>query len=351
VPKEVTKSFDSSFARELIAWQLAQGRHDLPWQHDRTAYRVWLSEIMLQQTQVSTVIERYQAFLRRFPTIFELANAHVDDVLAEWSGLGYYTRARNLHLCAQRVVHEYQGVFPDAVDELEKLPGIGRSTAAAIVVFAYGKKAAILDGNVKRVLARIWGIEDDLTKTSHLKSVWSLAESLLPDDENGVVPYTQGLMDFGATACTPATPICITEAAICPFMRRCKAFKQGRVLDLPLKARSIKVEHLNMDWLVVFERNRFVLEKRINRGIWEGLWCFPETLPFKWVEEERYSPIKHVLTHRRMSIRPIRVKPKTTSLKLSDDFRWVSTEEALALGLPKPVKDFLQQLSRVRDVA
>lgn len=345
------KIVDSSFSTELIAWQRAQGRHDLPWQHDRTAYRVWLSEIMLQQTQVSTVVERYQAILRRFPTIFDLANAHVDEVLAEWSGLGYYTRARNLHLCAQRVVHEYQGIFPDTVNELEKLPGIGKSTAAAIAVFAYGKKAAILDGNVKRVLARIWGVEDDLTKASHLKNLWALAEGLLPEAESGVVSYTQGLMDFGATACTPATPICITETAICPFMKKCIAFKRGRVLELPLKARPIKVEHLHMDWLVVREQNRFVLEKRINRGIWEGLWCFPESLPFQWVEQERYSPIKHVLTHRRMSIQPIRVKPKSTSGKLADAFRWVSIEEALTMGLPKPVKDFLLRLSRVRDVS
>ena len=347
----MTKSFDASFSTELIAWQRAQGRHDLPWQHDRTAYRVWLSEVMLQQTQVSTVIERYQEMLHRFPSIFDLANAHIDEVLAQWSGLGYYTRARNLHLCAQRVVYDYGGVFPDTVEELQKLPGIGKSTAAAIAVFAYGKKAAILDGNVKRVLARIWGIEDDLSKAFHLKRLWSLAESLLPESEQGLVPYTQGLMDFGATACTPAAPICISRDAICPFINHCVAFKLDRVLELPLKSKPIKVERLHMDWLVVCEQGRFVLEKRQNRGIWEGLWCFPESLPFAWAEQERYSAIRHVLTHRRMSIQPIRVSPKSASLELPDSYRWVSVEEAFALGLPKPVKDFLLRLSRVRDVS
>src|SRR3954469_19510520 len=210
-PAASASSLTSDFSSRLVAWQRKHGRHDLPWQNTRDAYRIWLSEIMLQQTQVSTVIPYYAKFLARFPDVAALAAASSDDVMALWAGLGYYTRARNLHRCAQVVVQQYGGAFPASVDELAELPGIGRSTAAAIASFAFGARATILDGNVKRVLARVFGIEGFPGAKKVENAMWTLAESLLPDAANKdeVTAYTQGLMDLGATLCVRGKPDCL----------------------------------------------------------------------------------------------------------------------------------------------
>ena len=249
-----------NFTQDLIDWQKKLGRHDLPWQKNRTAYRVWLSEIMLQQTQVSTVLNRYDEFLKIFPTVECLGAATVDEVLAQWSGMGYYTRARNLHRCAQSVMTDHDGVFPSDPKVLESLPGIGRSTAAAVAVFAYGKRAAILDGNVKRVLARIWGFDQDLTKTLHTNQLWSHAENLLPHKKSDLIAYTQGLMDFGATHCTQYQPACIDpQKGSCPFKKSCVAYLSERINQIPLKVKKVKVEKIDMTWWVTVSYTHLTL--------------------------------------------------------------------------------------------
>jgi len=220
---------DPSFSAALITWQKQHGRHGLPWQQSREAYRVWLSEIMLQQTQVTAVIPYYQRFLEIFPTVFDLAAAPVEQVMEHWSGLGYYTRARNLHQCARQVVEKYQGKFPADPALLQELPGIGRSTAAAITAFSYGTVAAILDGNVKRVFARVFGIDGYPGTKPVEDNMWLRAQALLPAQDIGA--YTQGLMDLGATVCTRSSPKC----TLCPFQPRCVAYAQCRTAELPVR--------------------------------------------------------------------------------------------------------------------
>lgn len=341
------------FTPKLIAWQKKQGRHHLPWQLNRTAYRVWLSEVMLQQTQVTTVIERYQAFLERFPTVDDLASASVDDVLAEWSGMGYYTRARNLHKCAQVVMNQFDGIFPSDPEQLESLPGIGRSTAAAIAVFAYGKSAAILDGNVKRVLARVWGIQDDLSKSAAVKELWAHAETLLPDSSEDLITYTQGLMDFGATCCTQSNPACSVKGSMtCPFLNACQAKKLNIIQNIPLKIRKVKVSKVDMNWWVVVRDGKVLLEKRAHQGIWAGLWSFPEELSLPVGSDILDGkPIQHLLSHRKLTIQPKLVALKKKLPKMGDHLSWVGFAELDKLGLPTPVKLFLKDLNLARDGA
>jgi A/G-specific adenine glycosylase len=352
MPKEIMSSIEiKNFTKKLISWQRSQGRHHLPWQINRTAYRVWLSEVMLQQTQVATVIERYQAFLKRFPTVNDLAAANIDEVLAEWSGMGYYTRARNLHRCAQEVVSQFDGIFPSNPKLLESLPGIGRSTAAAIAVFAYGESAAILDGNVKRVLARLWGIQDDLSKTVAVKSLWAHAESLLPKTSDDLVSYTQGLMDFGATLCTQNKPACVDgSGVICPFEKDCQAKRLSLINKIPLKVKKVKVTSVDMDWWVVVHQGKILLEKRPHQGIWAGLWSFPEKLALPPSAKKIELPsIKHVLTHRRLNIRPIQVLASKKLSNFDQKLEWIDFSDLKNLGLPTPVKSFLKNSNLIRD--
>ena len=263
----------ASFAPTLIAWQRTHGRQALPWQQlgdARDAYRIWLAEIMLQQTQVAAVIPFYARFLDRFPDVASLAAAPIDDVMQCWSGLGYYSRARNLHVAAQRVMTQFGGAFPDTVDALESLPGVGRSTAGAIAAFAYGRRAAILDGNVKRVLARVFLIDGLPASSATTRRLWTLGESLLP--ERDIERYTQGLMDLGATVCTPRRPACL----ICPFERSCLAHRDHREASLPARA-TRKPAPQRQTLLLLFTRGREVLlERRPAVGIWGGLWSLPE---------------------------------------------------------------------------
>ncbi|MCL6485865.1 MAG: A/G-specific adenine glycosylase, partial [Janthinobacterium lividum] len=261
---------DPTFSNTVIAWQKQHGRHALPWQNTRDAYLIWLSEIMLQQTQVTAVLGYYARFLERFPTLRDLAAAPVEDVMAQWSGLGYYTRARNLHKCAQRVVAEYDGIFPSDPALLADLPGIGRSTAAAISAFSSGTRAAIMDGNVKRVFARTFGIDAYPGEKRVEDAMWRRAEALLP--ETGIEAYTQGLMDFGATLCTRSSPDC----GRCPLQPRCVAYATGRTKDLPVRKPKKTSPEKHAVMLAIIDDGQVLLEQRPGSGIWGGLLSLPE---------------------------------------------------------------------------
>ncbi|WP_028227677.1 A/G-specific adenine glycosylase [Paraburkholderia ferrariae] len=351
----------ASFAPRLIAWQREHGRHDLPWQNTRDAYRIWLSEIMLQQTQVGTVIPYYAHFLDRFPTVEALAAAPLDDVMALWAGLGYYTRARNLHRCAQVVAQEHGGRFPQTVDGLAGLPGIGRSTAAAIASFAFGARETILDGNVKRVLARVFGVEGFPGEKRVENGMWTLAESIVPGagaSDADVSAYTQGLMDLGATLCGRGKPDC----ARCPFAVDCVANTTGRQRELPA-ARPKKAVPTRRTWmLVLLDGDAVMLEKRPPTGIWGGLWSLPEAADETAVAERAQSfgaagevsplaPFSHTFTHFKLDIEPRVIelargaKAGASAIELGDgQTAWVPLREIDAFGVPAPVRKLLDGL-------
>ena len=264
------QTIDPTFSADIITWQKQFGRHALPWQNTRDAYRIWLSEIMLQQTQVAAVIPYYQKFLLQFPTVQALAEAPSEAVMSLWSGLGYYTRARNLHRCAQRVVAEHGGIFPADVSLLEALPGIGRSTAAAISAFAYGTRAAILDGNVKRVFCRVFGVAGYPGSKPIEDALWRRADQLLPATEVGA--YTQGLMDLGATLCTRSRPSCVR----CPLASRCIALATGQVHLLPERKPKKITPTRQTAMLVIVDQGQVLLIQRPDSGIWGGLLSLPE---------------------------------------------------------------------------
>jgi A/G-specific adenine glycosylase len=339
------------FAARIIDWQQRHGRHGLPWQATRDPYRVWLSEIMLQQTQVATVLAYYPRFLARFPDVASLATATQDEVLGLWSGLGYYSRARNLHACARAVAARPGGHFPRSAAELGELPGIGPSTAAAIAAFCFGERAAILDGNVKRVLTRAFGIGDDLSSAAHQRALLQRAQSLLPtSDTERVMPiYTQGLMDLGATVCTLRRPAC----AACPLASRCVAARQGQPERYPVKTRRTRRTRQTL-WLLhaVDGRGRVWLARRPAAGIWARLHCLPqyasrEELMRALPEPARakavaHAPFNHALTHRDLDIHIISVRLPATALK-ADEGGWRAAADWAALGLPAPVRRFLER--------
>ena len=360
---------DKSFAARLVAWQKRHGRHALPWQHTRDAYRIWLSEIMLQQTQVATVIPYYERFLGLFPDVFALANAPLDAVMQCWSGLGYYSRARNLHKCAKMVVDEYQGVFPSDPALLERLPGIGRSTAAAIVVFSSGVRAAILDGNVVRVFSRVFGVDDPVSEAQGKKRFWQMAVDLLPDSD--IESYTQGLMDLGATVCTRGRPDC----AHCPFSGTCIAFAEDRIDELPVKKakKTMPIRHVVM--LLVYADDRILLEKRPASGIWGGLYSLPEIAMdpdggvagdegtasrvrqkvARWGEMESMtflSPFVHVFTHFRLHITPCVVKLVMAETAVQNDTGiWQDAATIQTVALPAAVRKLLDNANRQAGLA
>ncbi len=343
----------AAFAAHVIAWQRRHGRHALPWQGTRDPYRVWLSEIMLQQTQVATVLGYYERFLQRFPDVAALAAAPLDDVLALWSGLGYYSRARNMHRCAQAVVAGHGGRFPATSEALAQLPGIGRSTAAAIAAFCFGERVAILDGNVKRVLTRVLGFEGDLAEAARERELWSLATALLPD--TGIEPYTQGVMDLGATLCTARAPQCL----ICPVRADCRAAQQGTQANFPVKTRKLKRGRREHVWLWLQWRGEVWLVQRPATGVWAGLWSLPEfdsATTFEdtsrdWPGSAQVLPsFTHVLTHLDWTLHPRRwTVPSRTAAARVDAItsmwptgRWFGLDEALAAGLPAPLRKLLQ---------
>jgi A/G-specific adenine glycosylase len=339
----------NSFAGRLIAWQRDFGRHDLPWQNTRDSYRIWLAEIMLQQTQVKTVTAYYARFLAAYPNLRALAGAPLERVLELWSGLGYYSRARNLHACARCVVEQYDGEFPRSVAELAALPGIGRSTAAAIAAFAYGVRAAILDGNVKRVLARHRGIEGFPGEKAVENRLWQEAQTLLPARD--IESYTQALMDMGATICTRATPAC----SACPVRRDCVARVQGRVGELPTPRPRKPLPQRASTMLVLCHGGTVLLERRPPTGIWGGLWSLPELPPERDVHEycrTRFGAriaddcslptVAHSFTHFKLAITPLRCEVRQIeSCAQEPGMLWLALEKAAAAALPAPVKKLL----------
>ncbi len=345
----------AGFAERLIHWQRRAGRHGLPWQGTRDPYRVWLSEVMLQQTQVSTVLNYFPRFLARFPDVQALAQATPDEVMALWSGLGYYSRARNLHRCAQVVVAEHGGVFPADARTLETLPGIGASTAAAIAAFCHGERISILDGNVRRVLTRLLAFDGDLAQPAQQRVLWDLAQVLLPAAPAGddMAAYTQGLMDLGATLCTRSRPGC--EA--CPMQDICRAAQTDSVARYPVKTRTLKRRHESW-WLLVLRADggdeaHIWLQRRPTRGIWAGLHCTPvlaseaealDALP-PGVSPEAVvalEPVAHSLTHRELRLHPLLVDLPTEAV--SGDGQWVARSGLAAVGLPAPVRVLLASL-------
>ena len=336
-----------AFAQRLIAWQKSAGRHDLPWQNTRDPYRVWLSEIMLQQTQVSTVMPYYARFLERFPDVLALAAAPLDDVIAHWAGLGYYARARNLHRCAQVIATVHAGKFPETADQLAELPGIGRSTAAAIAAFSFGARAAILDGNVKRVLCRHRAIAGLPNSAPIDRQLWALAESLLP--ERDIEAYTQGLMDLGATLCTRRKPDC----AACPLAGDCLARQQDRQHALPTPKVRPPLPERRAGFVLISDGLQLLLERRPNSGIWGGLLVPPEgdaasVLAGLGLSAHAIRPlptIKHSFTHFRLHIQPVlcHVEPGLQAAEIGRC--WVALDEAAEAGLPTPFRKLLGQLA------
>ncbi len=338
-----------SFATRLVAWQKRHGRHDLPWQCTRDAYAIWLSEIMLQQTQVATAIPYYERFLRRFPTVRVLAKAPLDDVLALWSGLGYYSRARNLHQAARLIVDAHGAAFPADPALLEALPGIGRSTAAAISVFAYGEHHPILDGNVKRVLARHGGIAGYPGETRVQKQLWRKAQALLPARD--VVAYTQGLMDLGAGICVRAAPRCEQ----CPVRADCVALKKNLTDVLPGRKAKRALPQRTTVMLLIRHADKILLEQRPPRGIWGGLWSLPEVAHERDARDASrrlggevigitpLPEVAHGFTHFQLTILPLTVsvrKPRAASTH-EPQTRWMPLSVAMTLGLPAPVRKIL----------
>jgi A/G-specific adenine glycosylase len=336
-----------TLAAQVVAWQRQHGRHGLPWQGSRDPYRVWLSEVMLQQTQVSTVLDYYPRFLTRFPTVDALAAAPLDDVFGLWSGLGYYSRARNLHRCAQAVMAEHGGAFPPSSAALAELPGIGRSTAAAIAAFCFGERAAILDGNVKRVLTRVLGFSGDLASSTETRRLWALAEELLPARDVDV--YTQGLMDLGATVCLARRPAC----EHCPLAARCVARAGGAPTAYPVKTRKLKRSHRENALLWLQRGEAVFLAQRPPKGVWAGLWSLPEYAGVQALEDwiagsaghgDWLPPIEHALTHFDWTLHTLVWRlPLAASLPAGlPEGRWVDVQAALTMGLPAPVRRLLE---------
>ncbi len=353
---------DPEFSAAVIAWQKQHGRHALPWQNTRDPYCIWLSEIMLQQTQVAAVIPYYQRFLQRFPDVAALAAAPAEEIMAHWSGLGYYSRARNLHRCAQQIVAEHGGIFPADPAQLAQLPGIGRSTAAAIAAFAHGARAAILDGNVKRVFARVFGVDGYPGEKRIEDALWRRAEALLPQQD--MAAYTQGLMDLGATLCTRSRPACTR----CPLAQRCVALQAGRTAELPARKPKKTVPEKHAAMLVVMHGGEVLLQQRPDAGIWGGLLSLPEVGGFvpldraaqalppldpalllqaagrygEVAESARLPTIVHGFTHFRLHISPWRVAlARRVPVVAQDGHVWLALDALARAPLPAPVKKLL----------
>jgi len=345
------------FAEQVLQWFDRHGRKDLPWQQQATPYRVWVSEIMLQQTQVQTVIPYYQRFMQSFPDLQALAETSLDQVLHHWSGLGYYARARNMHKAARQIRDEFSGNFPEDLETVMQLPGIGRSTAGAILSLACGQRHAILDGNVKRVLARFHAVEGWPGKAAVLSQLWSLAETATPDER--VAAYNQAMMDLGATQCRRGKPDCTT----CPLQSSCAAFRQQRQQDFPFPRprRDIPVREVHM-LLLLNPDQEVYLEQRPASGIWGGLWGFPE---FDTREELMYwcdqrtiagdtglqiwPVVRHTFSHFHLDISPcyMRMKNPMLSVMEAGNALWYNTRYPEALGFAAPVTRLLARMQKL----
>jgi A/G-specific adenine glycosylase len=339
-----------ALSEELIRWHAGHGRHDLPWQRERTPYRVWVSEIMLQQTQVATVIGYYQRFMARFPDLQALAAAPLDEVLHLWSGLGYYSRARNLKRAAELVVQYHGGELPSTQEELASLPGIGRSTAAAILSIAFGQRQAILDGNVRRVLSRVFGIDGPPAAPATLRALWARAEACTPVSDNAT--YTQAIMDFGATLCTRHDPLCMH----CPLRHDCIAFLSGRVRELPTpRTRAARRTKAVFMLLAMRAEGEVLLQRRPAVGIWGGLWTPPDfdsleaaehycgsRLQRARLDAEPLPLVKHGFTHFDLEITPLRAHCQGLSgMMEGTETLWYNARQPARIGLPAPIATLL----------
>ncbi len=341
----------TSFAEQLLDWFDQHGRKTLPWQTNKTPYRVWISEVMLQQTQVATVIPYFKKFMERFPSVDELAAASEDEVLHFWTGLGYYARARNLHATAKKVMSEHNGEFPVTVKELETLPGIGRSTAGAIIAICHDTYAAILDGNVKRVLARHFAIGGWPGKTQTQKLLWDKAESLTPQER--IADYTQAIMDLGATICTRSSPDC----PACPYFKSCSARKNDTIDQYPSK-KPKKIMPVRSTVMLIAELNGDVLlQKRPSKGLWGGLWSFPECasvetldsllqlLRLEELERTPFPGFRHTFSHYHLDIEPIRVTISESNRVAEPSAEiWFNLAMPQSVGLTRPVTRILAEL-------
>lgn len=341
----------SDFSSRLIAWQKIHGRHDLPWQNTQDPYAIWVSEIMLQQTQVAAVIVYYARFMARFPNIATLAQASQEEVLQHWSGLGYYSRARNLHNAAQTIMDEFDGQFPEDFEKIQTLSGIGRSTAAAIASFAFQQNQTILDGNVKRVLARHFLIEGWTGSPKIEKALWALAETLVPSQE--MIAYTQGLMDLGATICTRSKPKC----ELCPLNVHCMALAKNQTKALPTPKPHKAIPQKQTTMLLLLNGNEVMLEKRPPNGIWGGLWSLPEfddiDAAHNWCLAKKISAYdpqmldvqRHTFSHYHLDYKTLlmRIDNPINFVMEANQAVWYNPKQKDALGLPAPIKLLLQQ--------
>lgn len=356
----------TGFAPLLIDWFNANGR-DLPWRHTHDPYHIWLSEVMLQQTQVKTVIDYYNRFLILFPTIQDLAKAPADTVLKAWEGLGYYARCRNLHQTAKIVTDEYNGRFPDTLEAVEALPGIGRSTAGAILTFSYGQAHPLLDGNVKRVLSRLFDIDEDIAKPSLQPLLWQYSEQLLAGTagiEKGSWAFNQGIMELGATICIPKEPRCL----VCPVSQYCEAVAKGVQVDRPIKTKKAPTPHYNIGVGVIWDenKNRVFIQQRPAEGLLGGLWEFPggkqeanetieetvkrelkEELGFEVTLGERVITVKHAYTHFKVTLHVYHCYlpfPQEPQLNAASACQWVTIKQATKFAFPKANIKILEQL-------
>jgi len=345
----------TTFAEKIIRWQKRDGRHDLPWQNTRDPYRIWVSEIMLQQTQIGAVIDYYARFMKRFPTLQSLAETRIDDVMPYWAGLGYYARARNLHKTAVQIQAEFGGAFPTQYEDVWSLPGIGRSTAAAICAFAYGQPRPILDGNVKRVFARYFGVAGDVRTKAVEDKMWLIAEREKP--RKNIEAYIQGQMDLGATLCARNTPKCV----LCPLKDSCVAHLDGLTDALPQRTPKKTVPHRTTKMLVMLNANEVYIERRPPTGIWGGLYSLPEialdidvadTIQKKFSSTINLATaiqslpiIEHGFSHYTLTIYPVKISIAKRRLQAGEPgSMWLNLDDITTAALPAPVKKILLAL-------
>ncbi len=343
---------NNAFSHAILAWYDKFGRKTLPWQLEKTPYKVWLSEIMLQQTQVATVIPYFERFLARFPTVQDLAAAEQDEVLHLWTGLGYYARARNLHKAAQCIVNEHGGVFPTDIDQVQALPGIGRSTAGAVLSLSLKQHHSILDGNVKRTLSRCYAVEGWPGKKSVENALWEIADANTPTQ--GVERYNQAMMDMGAMICTRSKPKC----ELCPVNDICQAKAQERQADFPGK-KPKKVMPEKQTWFVILQHGDEVwLEQRPQTGIWGGLWCFPQhdndqladlveqrlAAQANVVAQEQLTAFRHTFSHYHLDITPMHFTLDKLPCQIRENGQWYNLRQPAKIGLAAPVQQILASL-------
>lgn len=353
MPNNTHDQLPNHFSDTLLHWYQDHGRKHLPWQQDITPYRVWVSEIMLQQTQVTTVIPYFERFMKRFPDVCALAAAEQDDVLHLWTGLGYYARGRNLHACAKMIVDQHQGTFPNSVEQLSELPGIGRSTAGAIASISMSIRAPILDGNVKRVLTRYFAVEGWPGTTAVQKQLWDIAERLTPNHSHR--EYTQVMMDLGATLCTRSKPAC----GICPLLPGCQGQQSGNPTQYP-NSKPKKDKPTKDTWMLMIQApdGSYLLKQRPQSGIWGGLWSFPEapsqkaaiehlSISLPGHQEHTLSALpsfRHTFSHYHLNIHPLHIQLDIHPHHIGEnDTHWYNPESPSELGLAAPVKKLLHQ--------